>query len=51
VETEPTFQQVIEMMAAVHKQNMEMLDKIIALKTMQQPKVNEDEISDSNTTT
>jgi hypothetical protein len=48
---EPTFKDVLDMMQLLHGQNMEMLDKIIALKSMQKPKVNDDEISDSNTTT
>ena len=34
MENEPDFKDVIEMMALLHKQNMEMLDRIITLKTI-----------------
>mgnify|MGYP001818239170 CR=1 FL=1 len=44
---EPTFQQVADMMAMMHKQNMEVLDRIIELKKIPVNEVtNDDEVSD-----
>ena len=48
-EHEPSFGNVMDALAMVHKQNMEMLDKIIELKRIQSNEV-KDEVFNSSTT-